>query len=199
MIGRIEGRLCEKHPPSLVVDVNGVGYELEAPMTTFYDLPEAGAAVALHTHLVVREDAQQLFGFLRRGDRDLFRQLIKISGVGAKLALAILSGLSASELATCIQAGDTARLSRLPGIGKKTAERLVIELRDRLVPGTAEQAVPAGQPAPAVAQDCVTEAVSALVALGLKPPEASRRVLAVEGEDLAVEEIVRRALKSMVK
>ena len=199
MIGRIAGRLCEKHPPSLLVDVNGVAYEIEAPMTTFYDLPEAGDPVTLHTHLVVREDAHQLFGFIRRSDRDVFRLLIKVNGVGAKLALAILSGLSTSELAVSIQAGDTARLSRLPGIGKKTAERLVIELRDRLTTGSPEVSAAADEPAPTVPQDHVGEAVSALVALGLKPPEASRRVLAVESEGLAAEEIVRLALKSLVK
>lgn len=199
MIGRIAGRLCEKHPPSLLVDVNGVAYEIEAPMTTFYDLPEAGDPVTLHTHLVVREDAHQLFGFIRRSDRDVFRLLIKVNGVGAKLALAILSGLSASELAVSIQAGDTARLSRLPGIGKKTAERLVIELRDRLTTGSPEVSAAADEPAPTVPPDHVGEAVSALVALGLKPPEASRRVLAVESEGLAAEEIVRLALKSLVK
>ena len=200
MIGRLIGTVREKHPPSLLLEVSGVGYELEAPMTTFYDLPELGSDVLLHTHLVVREDAHQLFGFLRRSDRDLFRQLIRVNGVGAKLALAILSGLDADGLAACVQTGDTARLSKVPGIGKKTAERLVVELRDRLT-APASAAVPAGgTPAAAVPHDDpVAEAVSALVALGLKPPEASRRVLAIEQQGLSGEEMVREALKSMVR
>ena len=132
MIGRIEGVLRERHPPRLLVDVAGVGYELEAPMTTFYSLPPVGEAVVLHTHQAIRDDAPCLYGFARRAERDTFRRLLRVSGVGGKVALALLSGLDADGLARCVQAGDAAGLARIPGIGKKTAERLLFELRDRL-------------------------------------------------------------------
>lgn len=200
MIGWIEGLLKEKHPPHLLVDVNGVGYELEAPMTTFYTLPPLGETVKLYTHQVVREDAHHLYGFSLRRDRDVFRMLLKVSGVGAKIGLAILSGMDANAFSRCVFEGDTGSLSKLPGIGKKTAERLIIEMRDRLdradgamaapVPGTAHVPPPA---------DPVGEAVSALVSLGFKPQEASQRVRAVPSEGLVCEEIVRLALQSLVK
>ena len=132
MIGRLTGTLLAKQPPALLLDVAGVGYELEAPMTTFYTLPAVGETVTLHTHLVVREDAHLLFGFASEDERRLFRALIKVSGVGARLALTILSGVSADEFVRCVQDSDTATLVRLPGIGKKTAERLIVEMRDRL-------------------------------------------------------------------
>ena len=201
MIGRIQGRVVYKQPPHLLVDVQGVGYELEAPMTTFYDLPEAGAEVTLHTHLVVREDAHTLYAFARLAERALFRDLIRINGVGARLALAILSGMNAEEFARCIQAGDSAALTRIPGIGKKTAERLVVELRDRLdkapaVATASGQAAAGGAAAPA---DPVEEAVSALIALGYRPADASRMVRGVETADLPSEEIIRRALKATVR
>ena len=130
MIGRLHGEIVYKHPPRLMLDVGGVGYEIEAPMSTFYALPETGAKVTLLTHLAVREDAHVLYGFAREAERELFRALLKISGVGAKMALAILSGMTADEFARCVQSADTAALTRLPGIGKKTAERLIVEMRD---------------------------------------------------------------------
>ena len=196
MIGRLRGILLEKHPPGLLVEAGGVGYELEAPMTTFYRLPAVGEEVLLHTHLVVREDAQLLYGFSSREDRALFRELIRISGVGAKMALAILSGMSAEDFARCVREGDAGALTRLPGIGKKTAQRLLVEMRDRL----AGEVGPAGAPLPAAAPapgDPLADAVSALVSLGYKPQEASRLVRAVEGgAGLPPEELIRRALKA---
>ena len=202
MIAWMHGVLREKHPPLLLVDTGGVGYEMEAPMTTFYDLPAVGEPVTLHLHHVVREDAQQLYAFGGRAERDLFRQLLRVSGVGAKLGLAILSGMDASRFARCVFEGDGASLSRLPGIGKKTAERLIMEMRDRLeADSTVAAAATAGAgSAPALRRDDpVAEAVRALIALGLKPQEASRRVNSVGTDGLACEEIVRRALQSMVR
>ena len=200
MIAWIQGVLREKHPPLLLVDTGGVGYEMEAPMTTFYDLPSTGEPVTLYLHHIVREDAQQLYAFARRAERDVFRQLMRVSGVGAKLGLAILSGLDAGGFARCVLDGDTTSLSRLPGIGKKTAQRLVMEMRDKVAEASAGVAVThiGAGPAPR-RDDPVAEAVSALIALGLKPPEASRRVHAVGADGLACEEIVRRALQSMVR
>lgn len=201
MIGWLKGILREKRPPRLLVDVSGIGYELEAPMTTFTSLPELGREVVLFTHQVVREDAQQLYGFAQRSERDVFRLLLKVNGVGARLALTILSGMDSATLGRCVFEGDTASLSRLPGIGKKTAERLVIEMRDRLEPipgngpGASSLSAPVGDPD----LDPRGEAVSALLALGLKPHEASRRVASIDCTGLACEEIVREALKTMVK
>lgn len=197
MIGFLRGRLVAKQPPVLLIDVGGVGYEVEAPMTTFYDLPETGKEITLHTHLVVREDAHTLFGFAKLSDRALFRSLIKISGVGPRMALAILSGMSADSFARCIRDNDAAALTRVPGVGKKTAERLVVELRDKLGKGEAggaDMPVMTGGPA-----NPVEEAVSALIALGYKPPDASRMVRAIESKDLGVEEIIRRALQAAAK
>jgi Holliday junction DNA helicase RuvA len=201
VIGWLKGVLRDKQPPWLLIDVGGIGYELQAPMTTFSALPGTGADVALFAHLVVREDAHQLFGFAQRSERDVFRQLLKVNGVGAKVALAILSGMDAATLGRCILEGDTARLTRLPGIGKKTAERLVIEMRDRLgnVPGGGQPGASPGGTFTNGAADPAAEAVSALIALGLKAPEASRRVGAIEVAGLASEDIVRLALKAMVK
>lgn len=200
MIGWLEGRLREKRPPHLLLDVNGVGYELEAPMTTFYTLPQPGETIKLFTHQVVRDDAHQLYGFSERRDRDVFRMLLRVSGVGAKIGLAILSGMDANAFSRCVFEGDTASLSKLPGIGKKTAERLVIEMRDRLekADGQAGANLTSGTPA-AERADPVGEAVSALVALGFKPQEASQRVRAIDAGGLACEDIVRLALQSLVK
>lgn len=199
MIGRLRGLLLEKHAPVLIVDVQGVGYELEAPMSTFYQLPAVGDEVTLKTHLVVREDAHILYGFATGDERRLFRELIKVSGVGAKLALTILSGASVEEFARCVHEADTATLVRLPGVGKKTAERLVVEMRDRLAAepiGTP----PAPQPgAAAGGTSPVGEAVSALVALGYKAQEASRMVRAMDTRDMDSEEIIRQALQAAVK
>jgi Holliday junction DNA helicase RuvA len=198
MIGRLKGFLLEKQAPRLLLDVHGVGYEIEAPMTTFYELSEVGSEVTLHTHFVVREDAQLLYGFLRETDRALFRALIRISGVGPKMGLAILSGMSADEFVRCVQSGDSAALTRVPGVGKKTAERLVVEMKDRvkdwqavvLSPEFAAQVI-------APVSNVVKDAVSALVALGYKPQEASRMVSHVESEGLESEEIIRLALRAV--
>lgn len=203
MIGRLRGTLAEKRPPQLLVDVAGVGYEVEAPMSTFTALPATGEAVTLLTHLLVREDAQLLYGFATEGERALFRSLIRISGVGAKLALTILSGISAAEFERSVREEDTSTLTRLPGVGKKTAQRLVVEMHDRLGEWSAgpETALPTavasaeGEPA----GDAVREAVGALVALGYKPQEASRLVNAVDSDGLASEDIIRAALREAVR
>ncbi|MCW8957412.1 MAG: Holliday junction branch migration protein RuvA [Gammaproteobacteria bacterium] len=202
MIGRLRGTLLEKQPPLLLVDVGGVGYEVEAPMGTFYQLPEAGATVTLHTHLVVREDAHLLFGFATESERRLFRTLIKVNGVGAKLALTILSGISADEFARCVQESDSASLVRLPGVGKKTAERLIVEMRDRLADWEGSVSLPGAASAASAepgAADELKDAISALVSLGYKPPEASRLVSKVESEGLSSEQIIRAALKLQLK
>lgn len=197
MIGLLRGRLLAKHPPQLLLDVQGVGYEVDAPMTTFYDLPETGQEVTLHTHLVVREDAHILFGFTRQADRNLFRHLIKITGIGPRLALAIMSSMTASEFIGCVNDNDATALTRIPGIGRKTAERLLVELRDRLADfGAAPETAAAGKTVAAEPVNPVEEAVSALIALGYKPPEASRMVRAIETRDLPAEEIIRRALQA---
>lgn len=190
MIGRLEGVLRERRPPWLLVDVAGVGYEVEAPMTTFYSLPSAGEPVVLHTHLAMRDEAPRLYGFARRLERDTFRRLLRVSGVGGKVALALLSGLDADGLARCVRVGDAAGLARIPGIGKKTAERLLLELRDRL-PG-------AGGSGAEVPEEPRAEAVAALAALGFSPNEAQRRVAAVDAAGLDSEAIVRAALRAVV-
>jgi len=204
MIGRIQGTLAAKHPPDILVDVGGVGYELQVPMTTLFRLPALGGQVSLVTHFVVREDAQLLYGFIDERDRSLFRQLIKVSGVGPKLALTILSGMDSASFARCVQRDDISSLVALPGVGKKTAERLLVEMRDKLKDwfgplGDAEVAAAgAGETVPV--SDRVADAESALIALGYKPQEASKVVAAVNEDDVASsEELIRRALKSMVK
>jgi len=199
MIGRLRGEMVYKRPPFLMVEVNGVGYELEAPMSTFYDLPDQGQSVLLFTHLAVRDDAHILYGFGSESERALFRTLLRVSGVGAKMALAILSGMSAEEFSRCVQNDDAAALIRLPGIGKRTAERLIVEMRDRLDrldlgSGGASSLVPA--PGGASLDTPVSDAVGALIALGYKPSEASRMVRTVDGEGLSSEEIIRAALKA---
>lgn len=198
MIGRLRGELVVKHPPQLMLDVQGVGYELEAPMSTFYQLPPLGQQVSLFTHLAIRDDAHALYGFAREAERSLFRSLLKVSGVGAKMALAILSGMSVDEFVRCVQESDSASLVRLPGIGKRTAERLIVEMRDRLDVGAgvsgASGAVASPGAAPATP---VADAVEALVALGYKPLEASRMVRVVQTQGLSSEEIIRAALKGV--
>ena len=197
MIGRLTGILASKVPPALVVDVHGVGYELEAPMSTFYQLPAIGAEVTLHTHLVVREDAQLLFGFATESERRLFRSLIRVSGVGAKLALAILSGMDAGEFARCVHDSDAVTLTRLPGVGKKTAERLIVEMRDRIGDWSAAEAVPERlDTGGAEPEDAGREAVTALVALGYRPQEANRMVAAVDAAGMGSEEIIKAALRA---
>ncbi|MBI2778843.1 MAG: Holliday junction branch migration protein RuvA [Gammaproteobacteria bacterium] len=201
MIGRLHGKLLWKQAPHLLLDVQGVGYEVEAPMTTFYELPAAGSEITLLTHLVVREDAHLLFGFASEAERTLFRQLIKVSGIGAKMALAILSGISADAFARCVHDNDIATLIRLPGVGKKTAERLIIEMRDRLAikVGVAETLGLGGGVITATENNPRNDAISALIALGYKPPEASRMALAIDAAGLTSEEIIRRALQAAVK
>ena len=196
MIGRLRGILALKQPPWLVVDVNGVGYELEAPMSTFYDLPELGREVSLFTHYAQKEDSVSLYGFLREPERRLFRDVQKVSGIGAKIALAVLSGVSVDEFARLVQAGDITALTRIPGIGKKTAERMVVELRDRaadLAGGGVPGAMVAG------AGDQVADAVTALQQLGYKPAEAARmaREAAAPGDEAAT--IIRKALQSALR
>ena len=193
MIGQISGMLVYKHPPQLMVDVGGVAYELEAPMTAFYELPEVGERVSLFTHLVIRDDAHLLFGFADLQQRDVFRVLLKISGVGPRVALALLSGLTVDDLAACVAAGDIAQLTRVPGIGRKTAERLVIELRDRL-----ENVSGVGPDSSRSTLTPQQDAVSALMALGYRETEASRAVRAVEVDGVpTVETLIREALKGL--
>ena len=199
MIGSLKGRLAVKQPPMLLVDVNGVGYELEAPMSTFYGLPATGDVVALHPNLVVREDAHVLYGFGTEGERRLFRALLKVSGVGPKIALGILSGASVEDFVRTIEAEDVAMLTRIPGIGRKTAERVIIEMRDNVQKFSAPAA--AGMPAAPAgsAPTPQSEAYSALIALGYKPPEVVRLLKSADEPGLSTTEIIRRALKSAAK
>lgn len=196
MIGSLRGRLAAKHPPQLLLDVGGVGYELEAPMSTFYGLPATGAEVSLFTHLVVREDAHVLFAFGTERERRLFRELIKVSNVGPKLALALLSGMSVDSFLLCIEAQDADTLVRIPGVGRKTAERLLIEMRDRvknlagLQIGASSVEVAAG-----TGHGAQAEAFSALVALGYKPAEVTRLLKAVDASAQTTEELIRGALQ----
>ena len=196
MIGRLKGTLVMKQPPWLVVDVNGVGYELEAPMSTFYDLPDLGREVSLFTHYAQKEDSVSLYGFLREAERRLFRDVQRVSGIGAKIALAVLSGVPVEEFARLVQAGDVTALTRIPGIGKKTAERMVVELRDRAADLAGAGAMISG---PGGAADPLSEATIALQQLGYKPAEASRmaRDAAAAGDDAAT--IIRKALKSALR
>jgi holliday junction DNA helicase RuvA len=196
MIGRLRGILLSKQPPWLLIEVGGIGYELEAPMSTIYDLPATGKEVILLTHYAVKEDSVALYGFMHESERMLFRNLQKVSGIGAKIALAVLSGVSVDEFARLVQSGDVASLTRVPGIGKKTAERIVVELRDRVdglamtLPGFSERSVP---------RDAVSEATVALQQLGYKPVESARLVkeAAQPGDD--AEAIIRKALKAALR
>lgn len=202
MIGRISGTLIEKQSPELLIDVNGIGYEVLAPMTTIYQLPELGQKVSLHTHFVVREDAQLLFGFADKQQRALFRALIKVSGVGPKLALAILSGIEAQTFVRSIHDGDTATLVRIPGIGKKTAERLVVEMKDRLKEWQVDSDLPlmaAANPQPMGQDQWIQEAEGALIALGYKPTEAAKAISAIKDPISSAEDLIRLALKGMLK
>lgn len=200
MIGSLRGRLTAKHPPVLLIEVNGIGYEVHAPMPTIYQLPALQQDVFLYIHHLVREDAQQLFGFSTDEERQLFRGLLKINGVGAKMALGILSGMGVDELAQCVRDGDAARLTRIPGVGNKTAQRLLVELRDRLPDwsGAGGAATLPATSGPAIA-DPVADAISGLVALGYKPQEASRYVHAIDCRDKRSEDIIREVLKSLVR
>ena len=200
MIGSLAGVLRVKSPPHLLLEVGGVGYELEAPMSTFYDLPAVGERVQLLTHLVVREDAHVLYGFATQGERRLFRHLLKVAGVGPRTALAILSGVTGAAFAQAIRAQDTATLTRIPGVGRKTAERLIVEMRDRL-DEVGEAAAGTRAAAGVSAHGAEAEAFSALVSLGYKPPEATRllKVAGAGGGELSTEDLIRRALQSTVR
>lgn len=198
MIARLAGLLLTKTPPSLLIDVGGVGYEVDAPMSTFYTLPKLGEKIVLLTHMVVREDAQLLYGFASEPERTLFRALIKVSGIGPKVALVVLSGMSVQEFANCVQAADAAALARLPGIGKKTAERLVIELRDK-VDQNLSLLLPSENAAGGSLNNILPEACAALEALGYKPAEALKMAKAVAAEAETVEELIKLALRRSVK
>ncbi|HBO12772.1 MAG TPA: Holliday junction branch migration protein RuvA [Halieaceae bacterium] len=200
MIGSLRGVLVAKQPPEILVDVGGIGYELQVPMTTLFQLPALGQEVALVTHFAVREDAQVLYGFIDARDRELFRNLVRVSGVGPKLALAILSGMDADSFVRCVQRDDTASLVALPGVGRKTAERLLVEMRDRLKDWLDDAAAPAATPAADRPADITADAEGALVALGYKPAEAARLVAAVNDDSIGdSEELIRRALRSTVR
>lgn len=200
MIGRLKGIVIEKQAPELLLDVNGVGYEVLAPMSTFYRLPGLGDPIVLHTHFVVREDAQQLYGFYDKQERSLFRTLIKVNGVGPKLALTILSGIEADEFVASVHRGDSDALVRLPGVGKKTAERLIIEMKDRLKDWQGDPSAVAAVAVPSAptANQLVADAESALVALGYKPTEAAKAIAKLPGDYDNSEEMIRAALKAMV-
>lgn len=207
MIGRIRGILIEKFPAQVLVECAGLGYEVDIPYTTFFNLPEAGSEVVLHTHLVVREDAHSLYGFSSRLDRNLFRLLIRVNGVGPKLAAGILSGLDANQFIRCIEARDASALVKLPGVGKKTAERLLIEMTDRIgqlegqfQPASTDATVNAGAPGAGVAaeHDPREEAEAALIALGYKPQEASKAISKVSEEGMSSQELIRLALRNMI-
>jgi len=196
VIGRLRGLLAHKSPPWLVVDVNGVGYELEAPMSTFYELPVLGREIALFTHYAQKEDSVSLYGFATESERRLFRDVQRVTGIGAKIALAILSGASVEEFARLVQAGDVSALTRIPGIGKKTAERIVVELRDRAeaIMGGATLVASTGAPA-----DPLSEATVALQQLGYKPAEAQRMARTAQAEGDSPEAIIRKALQSALR
>ncbi|MAO11800.1 MULTISPECIES: Holliday junction branch migration protein RuvA [Marinobacter] len=206
MIGRIRGILIEKAPGHALVECSGLGYEVDIPYTTFFHLPETGQEVTLHTHFAVREDAQSLYGFASRLDRNLFRLLIKVNGVGPKLAVGILSGLDAQQFIRCVEARDVSALVKLPGVGKKTAERLLIDMADRIgqlegqftptVPGSA---APGGSTtAPQASHDARDEAEAALIALGYKPQEAAKAISKVAEPDMTSEALIRLALRNMI-
>ena len=203
MIGRLHGTIIEKTPPEILLDVNGVGYELQLPMTCFYELPNIGEETTIITHFVVREDAQLLYGFITKQERKLFRELLKANGVGPKLALAIMSGMSANQFIACVEREDVSSLIKLPGVGKKTAERLIVEMRDRLkgwhgndlfTPYTDQVA----EHAEASISTVEEEAISALLTLGYKPQQASMVISKLIKPDMPVETVIREALKAML-
>ena len=206
MIGRLNGLLVEKQPPEILIEVSGVGYEVQMPMTCFYDLPAVGEQAVIYTHFVVREDAQLLFGFNNKTERALFRELLKANGVGPKLGLAILSGMSAQQFVSCVNNEDATTLVKLPGVGKKTAERLVLEMKDRLkdwgndlfTPFSDNAVIEPASDDTLVANNAADDAVSALVALGYKLPQAQKAVKAVNKPDMTTEVLIKEALKSML-
>jgi len=207
VIGRLRGNLLEKQPPELLIEVSGIGYEVQMPMSCFYELPEVGSEAIIYTHYVVREDAQLLYGFNTKNERALFREVIKANGVGPKLGLAILSGMTAAQFVQSVEREDISTLVKLPGVGKKTAERLVVEMKDRLKGwGAGDLFTPATDAAPmddgsefiTSPQSAVDEAVSALIALGYKPQQASKTVSQVAKPDMTSEVLIRESLKSMI-
>ena len=200
MIGRLRGTLIEKMSPEILIECHGVGYEVTMPMTSIYALPELNQQATLYTHFVVREDAQLLYGFANKVERKLFRLLIKVNGVGPKLALAILSGMSADQFVSCVVHDDLSTIVKIPGVGKKTAERLIVEMRDKLADWASEARVPATGGTARVPDvvNPVEEAVGALIALGYKAPEASRMVRAIDTAGLGTEDIIRSALQASV-
>ncbi|MEE8426984.1 MAG: Holliday junction branch migration protein RuvA [Woeseiaceae bacterium] len=195
MIGSVRGKLTFKQAPAIIIECQGVGYEIETPMSTFLDLPPIGAELSLFTHLLVREDAQILYGFATDSERLLFRTLLKISGVGAKMALGILSAMSVGDFQRCVAYEDTAMLVRIPGIGKKTSERLIIEMRDRI----GKMPVAAGTTTITVEQGACSEAVDALIALGYKPREVNKLVGSLDVDGKSAEDIIRLALRQVVQ
>ena len=205
MIGRLRGVLIEKQAPEVLIDVNGVGYELQMPLTSFYELPELNQPTTVYTHFVVREDAQLLYGFITKQERSLFRLLIKANGVGPKLALTILSSMTASEFVGCVERDDIVTLVKLPGVGKKTAERLLVEMRDKLKSlmeasvGSEREFVLQSNYSPApMVNSAEEDAISALISLGYKPPQASKAVSAAFKEGMDSETLIKAALKSML-
>lgn len=195
MIGMLSGNLLHKQPPQIIVDCGGVGYEVETPMSTFLELPAVGNAIRLHTHLLVREDAQTLYGFASEDEKLLFRTLLKVSGVGAKMALSILSAMTVGDFANCVQQENTGMLVKIPGVGKKTAERLIIEMRDKLK--RAAEGLPAVTRPDAIS-DSRTEAFDALASLGYKPAEIKKLLSKMKTADMTSEDIIRQALKQTV-
>src|SRR5210317_533557 len=196
MIGSLRGRLAAKHAPDIIVECNGVGYEIETPMSTFLDLPAIGAELFLHTHLLVREDAQILYGFASDEERTLFRTLLKVNRVGAKMALGVLSSMSASDFRRCVEYEDAATLSKVPGIGKKTAERLIMEMRDK-VDDVGVPSLPGSKVA--VEASARSEAFDALVSLGYKANEVNKLLGTLDIDDQSAEDIIRHALKQAAK
>ena len=203
MIGRLSGILIQKQAPLVMIDVHGVGYEVQAPMSTFYSLPELDQPVVLLTHMVVREDAQLLYGFYTESERRLFKSLIKVNGVGPKLALTILSGISADEFVQVVKNNDESGLVRLPGIGKKTAQRLIVEMRDRLddwqQDADSMDKTATGSDNINSGQDIIKEATSALIALGYKPAEADKMIRQLDKENQSSEALIKQALKNTVR
>ncbi|AUH01050.1 Holliday junction branch migration protein RuvA [Pectobacteriaceae bacterium CE70] len=205
MIGRIRGIVLEKQPPQVLIEANGVGYEVHMPMTCFYELPDLGQEAVIFTHFVVREDAQLLFGFNNKQERSLFRELIKVNGVGPKLALAILSGMSAQQFVSAVERQEIGVLIKLPGVGKKTAERLVVEMKDRfkglngdLFNSPGNMALPPLTPVSEPVADPLAEAEAALVSLGYKPQDASRMISKVSRPDSTCETLIRDALRAVL-
>jgi Holliday junction DNA helicase RuvA len=198
MIGSLRGKVIAKHAPTVTVECAGVGYEVETPMSTFLELPATGSELFLHTHLVVRETAHSLFGFGTEDEKTLFRSLLGVSGVGAKMGLAILSGMTVADFHRCVQLEDSAMLVKIPGVGKKTAERLIIEMRDKIDQSPKLVAIAGGQRAGRVEPDARGEATDALVSLGYKPAEVKRLLAAVDTDEKSAEDIIRLALRQAV-